>query len=149
MVTTTTTNRRSSAVESETTPEDAAVHRIADQRTLRQAAQQHFADRTSSSDPDPARGDPVTGDVSREHWIVPMHGLTCDPDGIVQATARRDGTVILDLNCGDSRILGRGGTIHSGFGVDNGYCSADQRASGPAGTPRAGGVGTRVAAVCG
>jgi hypothetical protein len=49
----------------------------------------------------------VTGDVSREHWIVPVHGLTCtDPDGAVQAIARRDGTVILDLICGDSRITG-------------------------------------------
>jgi hypothetical protein len=36
-----------------------------------------------------------------------MHGLACtDPDGIVQAIARRDGTVILDLICGDSRITG-------------------------------------------
>lgn len=50
----------------------------------------------------------MTGDVSREHWIVPVHGLTCtDPDGIVQAIARRDGTVILDLTCGDARIAGR------------------------------------------
>ncbi|MGH3683987.1 MAG: helix-turn-helix domain-containing protein [Pseudonocardiaceae bacterium] len=48
-----------------------------------------------------------TGDVSREHWIVPVHGLTrTDPDGIVRAIARRDGTVILDLTCGDSRITG-------------------------------------------
>ncbi len=94
-------------MESETPPEGAAVHRIADQRTLGQAAQQHVADRTSSSDTDPARSDPVTGDVSREHWIVPVHGLTCaDPDGIVQATARGDGTVILDMACGDSRITG-------------------------------------------
>jgi hypothetical protein len=91
-------------VERETTPESAAAHRIADQRTLGRAAQQHFADRTSRSDPDPARSDPVTGDVSREHWIVPVHGLThADPDGIVQAIARPDGTVILHLTCGDSR----------------------------------------------
>jgi len=49
----------------------------------------------------------VTGDVSRERWIVPVHGLTgTDPDGVVQAIARRDGTVILDLTCGDSRITG-------------------------------------------
>ncbi|MGH3974237.1 MAG: helix-turn-helix domain-containing protein [Pseudonocardiaceae bacterium] len=49
----------------------------------------------------------MTGDVSREHWIVPVRGLTCaDPDGVVQAIARRDGTVILDLTCGDSRITG-------------------------------------------
>ncbi|MGH3722013.1 MAG: helix-turn-helix domain-containing protein [Pseudonocardiaceae bacterium] len=48
-----------------------------------------------------------TGDVSREHWIVPVHSLTrTDPDGIVRAIARRDGTVILDLTCGDSRITG-------------------------------------------
>jgi putative transcriptional regulator len=44
----------------------------------------------------------VTGDLSREHWIVPVHGLTpTDPDGTVQASARRDGTVILRLACGD------------------------------------------------
>ncbi|MGH3833843.1 MAG: helix-turn-helix domain-containing protein [Pseudonocardiaceae bacterium] len=48
-----------------------------------------------------------TGDVSREHWIVPVHGLTrTDPDGIVRAIARHDGTVILDMTCGDSRIAG-------------------------------------------
>ncbi|MGH3997824.1 MAG: hypothetical protein ACRDTJ_10225, partial [Pseudonocardiaceae bacterium] len=83
------------------------MHRIAGQRALGQAAQQHVADRTSSSDTDPQRSDPVTDDVSREHWIVPVHGLTCaDPNGIVQAIARRDGTVILDLICGDSRITG-------------------------------------------
>jgi DNA-binding Xre family transcriptional regulator len=46
----------------------------------------------------------VTGDLSREHWTVPVHGLTrADPDGIVQAIARRDGTVILHLTCGNSR----------------------------------------------
>lgn len=48
------------------------------------------------------RGEQVTGDLSREHWIVPVHGLTlADPDGTVQASARRDGTVILRLACGD------------------------------------------------
>ncbi|MGH3977343.1 MAG: hypothetical protein ACRDS9_29135, partial [Pseudonocardiaceae bacterium] len=53
------------------------------------------------------RGDPVTDDLSRERWIVPVHGLTCaDADGIVQAITRRDGTVILDLTCGESRITG-------------------------------------------
>ncbi len=59
------------------------------------------------SETDPERSGPVTGDVSREHWIVPVHGLTSDdPDGSVQAIARRDGTVILHLTCGDSRITG-------------------------------------------
>ncbi|MGH3868024.1 MAG: helix-turn-helix domain-containing protein [Pseudonocardiaceae bacterium] len=49
----------------------------------------------------------MTGDVSREHWIVPVHGLTSDdPDGTMQAIARRDGTVVLHLTCGDSRITG-------------------------------------------
>jgi transcriptional regulator with XRE-family HTH domain len=49
----------------------------------------------------------VIGDVSREHWIVPVHGLIpADLDGTVQVTARRDGTVILDLICGDSKITG-------------------------------------------
>lgn len=47
-------------------------------------------------------GDPVTGDVSRQHWIVPVQALTsADPDGVVQASARGDGTVILRLACGD------------------------------------------------
>jgi len=49
----------------------------------------------------------VTDDLHREHWIVPVHGLTpADPDGIVQAIARRDGTVILHLTCGDSQTTG-------------------------------------------
>jgi hypothetical protein len=52
-------------------------------------------------------GDPVTGDVSREHWTVPMHSLThADPDGIVQAIARPDGTVSLHMTCGDSQTTG-------------------------------------------
>lgn len=45
----------------------------------------------------------MTGGLSRESWIVPVHGLApADPDGTVQATARRDGSVILHLSCGDS-----------------------------------------------
>ncbi|MGH3901658.1 MAG: helix-turn-helix domain-containing protein [Pseudonocardiaceae bacterium] len=53
------------------------------------------------------RSDPVTGEVSQEHWIVPLHGLTCtDPDDVVQAIARGDGTVSLHMTCGDSRITG-------------------------------------------
>lgn len=49
-------------------------------------------------------GDPVTGELRREHWSVPVHDLlSADPDGIVQAIARRDGTVALGLTCGDSR----------------------------------------------
>jgi hypothetical protein len=52
-------------------------------------------------------GDPATGDVSREHWTVPVHGLThADPDGIVQAIARPDGTVSLHMTCGDSQTTG-------------------------------------------
>ncbi len=58
-------------------------------------------DRADGGDTDPGA---VTSDFSREHWTVPVHGLTgADPDGIVQAIARRDGTVILHLVCGDSR----------------------------------------------
>jgi hypothetical protein len=46
----------------------------------------------------------VTGELSREHWIVPVRGLTgADPDGIVQVIAGPDGTVILNLACGDTR----------------------------------------------
>ncbi|MGH3994144.1 MAG: hypothetical protein ACRDSN_16995, partial [Pseudonocardiaceae bacterium] len=49
------------------------------------------------------RDDPVIGELHREHWRVPVHGLThADPDGIVQAIARRDGAVDLHLTCGDS-----------------------------------------------
>lgn len=45
---------------------------------------------------------PVTGEFSREHWIVPVHGFNgADRDGIAQATARRDGTVSLRLSCGN------------------------------------------------
>lgn len=48
------------------------------------------------------------GDLSWEHWRVPVRGLTrADPDGVAHAIARRDGTVILDLICGDSRIMVR------------------------------------------
>ncbi|MGH3930431.1 MAG: helix-turn-helix domain-containing protein [Pseudonocardiaceae bacterium] len=50
----------------------------------------------------------MTGDLRREHWIVPVHGLTqADPDGIVQAIARYDGTVSLHLSCGDLRTTVR------------------------------------------
>jgi hypothetical protein len=50
----------------------------------------------------------VTGDLSREYWIVPVHGLTrAESDGVVQAIARPDGTVILHLTCGGSRTTVR------------------------------------------
>jgi len=56
----------------------------------------------------PGQGDSVTGEVSREHWTVPVHGLTpADPDGVVQVIARRDGTVGLHLTCGDSQAMVR------------------------------------------
>jgi DNA-binding Xre family transcriptional regulator len=46
----------------------------------------------------------VTGELRREHWTVPVPGLTsAGPEGIVQATVHRDGTVALRLTCGDSR----------------------------------------------
>ena len=51
---------------------------------------------------DQGGGGLVSGDVSREHWIVPVQGVSpADPDGVVQASARGDGTVILRLACGD------------------------------------------------
>ncbi len=94
-------------MENQTPPEDAVVHRLVDQTTLGRAAQQHCASRTSSGGTASAWSDPVAGDVSREHWTVPLHGLTrADPDGVVQAIARRDGTVSLHISCGDSRITG-------------------------------------------
>ncbi|MGQ0777503.1 MAG: helix-turn-helix domain-containing protein [Pseudonocardiales bacterium] len=50
----------------------------------------------------------MTGKVSREHWIVPVCGLTqADPDGLVQAIAHPDGTVNLHLTCGDSQVMVR------------------------------------------
>jgi hypothetical protein len=50
----------------------------------------------------------VTGDLCREHWTVPVRGLTyADPDGIVQASARRDGTVVLRLRCGNCGTTAR------------------------------------------
>ena len=84
MVTTTpTTNLSSPAVERETPPESTAIDRIAVQHTLNGPTQQHVADRT--------------GDLSREHWTVPVHGLTgTGPDGIV----------ILHMTCGDTRTTG-------------------------------------------
>ena len=49
-----------------------------------------------------------TGDLCREHWIVPVHGLTTTaPDGTAQAIARPDGTMILQVNCGRSQITVR------------------------------------------
>lgn len=46
----------------------------------------------------------MTGELHREHWRVPVRGLTpTDPDGSVQAIARRDGTVNLHVNCGTTR----------------------------------------------
>jgi Helix-turn-helix domain len=42
----------------------------------------------------------VSGDISREHWGVPVQGLTlADPDGIVRMVACRDGSVTLHLTC--------------------------------------------------
>ncbi len=45
-----------------------------------------------------------TGEQRREHWIVPVHGPTpADPGGTVQASALRDGSVVLHLTCGDCK----------------------------------------------
>lgn len=53
-------------------------------------------------------GRSVTDELHREHWIVPVHGLVpSDPDGTVQAVARRDGTVILQLTFGRFQTAGR------------------------------------------
>ncbi len=92
---------RSPDVERETPPESAAGHHIAPQHTLIGSTQQHFADRDTDSGG-------VTGDLSREHWTVPVHGLThTDPDGTVHVIARRDGTVSLHLACGDTQTTVR------------------------------------------
>ena len=46
----------------------------------------------------------MTGELRREHWSVPVPGLTlAGPEGSVQATVHRDGTVALRLICGDSQ----------------------------------------------
>jgi hypothetical protein len=56
----------------------------------------------------PGLDEQVAGELRREHWVVPVHGLTrADPGGIVQAIARSDGTVILHLACGTSRTTVR------------------------------------------
>jgi transcriptional regulator with XRE-family HTH domain len=49
----------------------------------------------------------MSGDISREHWGVPVQGLTrADPDGTVQLVACRDGSVTLHLTC-----AGTAGTV--------------------------------------
>lgn len=57
----------------------------------------------------PARaGVSATGELHREHWTVPVRGLTpADPDGTVRAIADRDGTVIVSSICGHSRTVVR------------------------------------------
>lgn len=46
----------------------------------------------------------MSGDVGREHWAVPVQGLTrTDPDGVVQLLACRDGCVALHLTCSDRK----------------------------------------------
>ncbi|HEY2762504.1 MAG TPA: helix-turn-helix transcriptional regulator [Pseudonocardiaceae bacterium] len=53
-------------------------------------------------------GELVTGELHREHWTVPVRGLTsADPDGTVQAIADRDGTVVVSSTCGHSRTVVR------------------------------------------
>lgn len=43
-------------------------------------------------------------DLRREHWTVPVRGLTsAHPDGVVHAVAHPDGTVSLHLQCGSTR----------------------------------------------
>lgn len=56
----------------------------------------------------PAPDELVIGDLRREHWAVPVHGLASgDPGGVVRAIAGPDGMVMLHLACGDFRAIVR------------------------------------------
>ncbi|MGH3916954.1 MAG: helix-turn-helix domain-containing protein [Pseudonocardiaceae bacterium] len=91
-------------MEREAPPEGATIHRITDQPAFSELPRRQSPDRAAGGDTDPGRDEPVAGGLRREHWTVPVHGLTrADPDGIAQAIAHRDGVVVLDLTCGASR----------------------------------------------
>ncbi|MGQ0778394.1 MAG: helix-turn-helix domain-containing protein [Pseudonocardiales bacterium] len=65
---------------------------------------QQFAGRAASGVAEPVRGDPVTGDLYREHWKVRVPGPTpTDPEGSAHAIAHADGTMSLHLRDGTSR----------------------------------------------
>ncbi|MGQ0774247.1 MAG: helix-turn-helix domain-containing protein [Pseudonocardiales bacterium] len=46
---------------------------------------------------DPVPHVPVSGDISREHWRMPVLGLRPEADGIIELSARADGTATLRI----------------------------------------------------
>jgi hypothetical protein len=47
----------------------------------------------------------VSGDISRENWVVPVKGLArANPDGMARMVAGRDGSVILHLTCAGTEV---------------------------------------------
>jgi hypothetical protein len=47
----------------------------------------------------------VSGDISRENWVVPVRGLTCAiPDGVARMVACRDGSVALHVSCAGTQV---------------------------------------------
>jgi hypothetical protein len=47
----------------------------------------------------------VSGDISRENWVVPVQRLTrATPDGIAWMVACRDGSVTLHLSCAGTQV---------------------------------------------
>ena len=50
----------------------------------------------------------MSGDISRDHWTVPVQGLTRPgPDGMARLAACRDGTVTLHLTCAGTQVGAR------------------------------------------
>jgi hypothetical protein len=50
----------------------------------------------------------MSGDISRDHWKVPVQSLTrANPDGMARLAACRDGSVTLHLTCAGTQIGAR------------------------------------------
>ncbi len=50
----------------------------------------------------------MSGDISRDHWKVPVQGLTrANPEGMARLAACRDGSVTLHLTCAGTQIGAR------------------------------------------
>ncbi len=52
---------------------------------------------------DPLPDVPVTGNVSRDHWIMPVPGLHPEANGTIELTAHADGTATLRITCDPSQ----------------------------------------------
>ncbi|MGH3902487.1 MAG: hypothetical protein ACRDTA_30365 [Pseudonocardiaceae bacterium] len=47
----------------------------------------------------------MSGDISRDNWVVPVQGLTrANPDGMARLVACRDGNVTLHLSCAGTQV---------------------------------------------